>query len=152
MEGAPKAVQLEWKYHSSFVMWKRMVGRMEKNAASFILKDVLDVVHVHISMQQAKIRERLLHGQKVKYKMDSACHIFSVCFISSGKWYRWQGACMTTEESIVYESLKLYSDNGYEAVSTRMIARAVGAPQFSFMHPFLCIIRLEINQICYFCS
>lgn len=34
---------------------------------------------------------------------------------------------MTTKESIIYESLKLFSDNGYDAVSTRMIARAVSA-------------------------
>lgn len=34
---------------------------------------------------------------------------------------------MSTRESIIYESLKLFSTNGYEAVSTRMIARAVGA-------------------------
>lgn len=34
---------------------------------------------------------------------------------------------MTTKESILYESLKLFSTNGYEAVSTRMIARAVNA-------------------------
>ena len=34
---------------------------------------------------------------------------------------------MTTKERIVYESLKLFSDNGFEAVSTRMIAKAIGA-------------------------
>lgn len=34
---------------------------------------------------------------------------------------------MTTKDAIIYESLKLFSDNGYDAVSTRMIARAVGA-------------------------
>lgn len=34
---------------------------------------------------------------------------------------------MTTKESIIYESLKLFSSNGYDAVSTRMIARAIGA-------------------------
>lgn len=33
---------------------------------------------------------------------------------------------MTTKEKIIYESLKLFSINGYEAVSTRMIAKAVG--------------------------
>ncbi len=31
---------------------------------------------------------------------------------------------MTTREKIIYESLKLFSVNGYDAVSTRMIARA----------------------------
>ena len=35
--------------------------------------------------------------------------------------------CMTTKESIPYESLKLFSTNGYNAVSTRMIARAINA-------------------------
>lgn len=34
---------------------------------------------------------------------------------------------MTTKETIIYESLKLFSVNGFEAVSTRMIARAVKA-------------------------
>ena len=34
---------------------------------------------------------------------------------------------MTTKEKIIFESLKLFSVNGYEAVSTRMIARAVDA-------------------------
>ncbi|WP_294377672.1 TetR/AcrR family transcriptional regulator [uncultured Clostridium sp.] len=34
---------------------------------------------------------------------------------------------MTTKEIIVYESLKLFSTNGFDAVSTRMIARAVKA-------------------------
>lgn len=34
---------------------------------------------------------------------------------------------MTTKESIVYESLKLFSVNGYKAVSTRMIARSIQA-------------------------
>ncbi|MDO5155970.1 MAG: TetR/AcrR family transcriptional regulator [Eubacteriales bacterium] len=34
---------------------------------------------------------------------------------------------MTTKESILYESLKLFSTNGYDAVSTRMIARAINA-------------------------
>lgn len=34
---------------------------------------------------------------------------------------------MTTKESILYESLKLFSINGYDAVSTRMIARAINA-------------------------
>lgn len=34
---------------------------------------------------------------------------------------------MTTKEAIIYESLKLFSVNGFEAVSTRMIAKAVGA-------------------------
>lgn len=34
---------------------------------------------------------------------------------------------MTTKEAIIYESLKLFSTNGYDAVSTRTIARAVGA-------------------------
>ena len=33
---------------------------------------------------------------------------------------------MTTREKIIYESLKLFSTNGYEAVSTRMIAKAAG--------------------------
>lgn len=33
---------------------------------------------------------------------------------------------MSTKDKILYESLKLFSKNGYEAVSTRMIARAVG--------------------------
>ncbi|HKM34191.1 MAG TPA: TetR/AcrR family transcriptional regulator [Lachnospiraceae bacterium] len=33
---------------------------------------------------------------------------------------------MSTKDKIIYESLKLFSTNGYEAVSTRMIARAVG--------------------------
>ncbi len=32
---------------------------------------------------------------------------------------------MTTKEAIVYESLKLFSTNGYDAVSTRMIAKGV---------------------------
>lgn len=34
---------------------------------------------------------------------------------------------MTTKETIIYEALKLFSTNGFDAVSTRMIARAVGA-------------------------
>lgn len=34
---------------------------------------------------------------------------------------------MTTKEAIIYESLKLFSVNGYDAISTRMIAKAVGA-------------------------
>lgn len=34
---------------------------------------------------------------------------------------------MTTKEAIIYESLKLFSINGYESVSTRMIAKAIGA-------------------------
>lgn len=34
---------------------------------------------------------------------------------------------MNTKESILYESLKLFSINGYDAVSTRMIARAINA-------------------------
>lgn len=34
---------------------------------------------------------------------------------------------MTTKELIIYESLKLFSTNGYDAVSTRMIARAINA-------------------------
>lgn len=34
---------------------------------------------------------------------------------------------MTTKEAILYESLKLFSINGYEAVSTRLIARAIKA-------------------------
>lgn len=33
---------------------------------------------------------------------------------------------MNTREKIIYESLKLFSVNGFEAVSTRMIARAAG--------------------------
>ena len=33
---------------------------------------------------------------------------------------------MHTRDLIIYESLKLFSTNGYDAVSTRMIARAVG--------------------------
>lgn len=33
---------------------------------------------------------------------------------------------MNTRERIIYESLKLFSTNGYEAVSTRMIAKAAG--------------------------
>ncbi len=34
---------------------------------------------------------------------------------------------MTTKERIIFESLKLFSAGGYEAVSTRMIAKAIGA-------------------------
>ena len=34
---------------------------------------------------------------------------------------------MTTKESIIFESLKLFSINGYDAVSTRMIARSIHA-------------------------
>lgn len=34
---------------------------------------------------------------------------------------------MNTKESILYESLKLFSINGYDAVSTRTIARAINA-------------------------
>lgn len=34
---------------------------------------------------------------------------------------------MTTKESILCEALKLFSTNGYDAVSTRMIARAINA-------------------------
>lgn len=34
---------------------------------------------------------------------------------------------MTTKELILYESLKLFSINGYDAVSTRTIARAINA-------------------------
>ena len=34
---------------------------------------------------------------------------------------------MTTKEAIIFESLKLFSVNGYDAVSTRMIAKAVNA-------------------------
>ena len=34
---------------------------------------------------------------------------------------------MTKKDEIIYESLKLFSTNGFEAVSTRMIARAVHA-------------------------
>ena len=33
---------------------------------------------------------------------------------------------MDTKEKIIYESLKLFSVNGYDAVSTRMIAKAAG--------------------------
>lgn len=33
---------------------------------------------------------------------------------------------ISTKDKIIYESLKLFSTNGYEAVSTRMIAKAVG--------------------------
>lgn len=33
---------------------------------------------------------------------------------------------MSTKEKIIYEALMLFSINGYEAVSTRMIAKAVG--------------------------
>ena len=34
---------------------------------------------------------------------------------------------MTTKETIIFEALKLFSTNGFDSVSTRMIARAVGA-------------------------
>lgn len=34
---------------------------------------------------------------------------------------------MTTKENIIFESLKLFSVDGFEVVSTRMIARAIGA-------------------------
>lgn len=34
---------------------------------------------------------------------------------------------MTTKESIIFESLKLFATQGFDAVSTRTIARAVGA-------------------------
>lgn len=34
---------------------------------------------------------------------------------------------MTTKENIIFESLKLFSTNGFDAVSTRMIARSIEA-------------------------
>ncbi|MGN0739567.1 MAG: TetR/AcrR family transcriptional regulator [Treponema sp.] len=34
---------------------------------------------------------------------------------------------MTTKENIIFESLKLFSVNGFDAVSTRMIARSINA-------------------------
>lgn len=37
-----------------------------------------------------------------------------------------RGNVMTTKETIIYQSLVLFSQNGFEAVSTRMIARASG--------------------------
>mgnify|MGYP002514605406 CR=1 FL=1 len=33
----------------------------------------------------------------------------------------------TTKDRIIFESLKLFSVDGFEVVSTRMIARAIGA-------------------------
>ena len=65
---------------------------------------------------------------------------------------------MNTRDTIIYESLKLFSTNGFDAVSTRMIARAVGVSDTALYKHFkskqeifdtiilLCKERIEKQQ------